>query len=118
MTLSVHAIHCESGDAFKEHALLKLSQLDEKYFGRGLNASVTLSKTEGKKFRTNIVFHSGPRDFQADAVSHNAHRSLEKASAKLAKQLRRMKARVRDDHRNRAKKQLDNALNESLVVQP
>lgn len=116
MTLSVHGIHCDLGDALKAHATEKLSTLNEKYFGRGLNASVTVSKTESKQFRVNILQHSGNRDFQADAVARDAHKALDLASAKLAKQMRRMKARVRDDHRNLEKRAIDRSLNESLIV--
>ncbi len=116
MTLSVHGVHCELGEALKLHATEKLSTLDEKYFGRGLDASVTLSKTESKQFRVNIVQHSANKTFQADAVSRDAHQALDSACTKLAKQMRRMKQRIRDDHHNRDKRRLDRDLNESLIV--
>ncbi len=116
MTLSLRGIHCDLGQALKDRATEKLTSLDEKYFGRGLNASVTISKTERKRFRVNIIQHTGNRDFQADAASRDAHRALDKACEKLAKQMRRTKQRVRDDHRNRDKRALDRSLNESLIV--
>ena len=116
MTLSVHGVHCDLGQAIKKHAEAKLASLDEKYFGRGLNASVTISKTEKKLFRTNIVYHTGNRDYQAEAVARDAHVALEKASNKLGKQLRRMKAKMRDNHHNREKLRLDETLNESLAA--
>lgn len=98
MTLTVHGVHCELGEALKIHAAEKLQALDEKYFGRGVNASVTFSKTEHKGFRANIITHVGTRTYQADATAKDAHKALDAAAGKLGKQMRREKARVRDSH--------------------
>lgn len=110
MTLSIHGNHCNLGEALKEHAVQKMQTISEKYFGRALDATVTFSKTENKGFRANIVNHVGNRVYQADAVGRNAHMALEIAADKLAKQLRRTKTRVRDDHHAREKAQLEQAV--------
>ncbi len=116
MTLSIHGNHCNLGDALKEHAVQKMQTLSEKYFGRSLDATVTFSKTENKGFRANIVNHVGNRVYQADAVGKTAHLALETAADKLAKQLRRSKTRVRDDHKNRQKEMLDSVLEETAFA--
>lgn len=116
MTLSIHGNHCDLGESLKAHATQKMQALAEKYFGRSLDASVTFSKTENKGFRANIVNHVGHRVYQADATGRTAHLALEAASDKLAKQLRRDKTRVRDDHKNRQKERLDNALEQGALA--
>ncbi len=98
MTLSVHGVHCDLGDALKTHVAEKLQTLDQKFFGRGLDATVTFSKTETKGFRANIVAHVGHKTYQADSAGKGAHQALDSAANLLAKQLRREKHRVRDSH--------------------
>ena len=98
MTLSVHGVHCDLGEALKTHVTEKLQSLDEKFFSRGLDATVTFSKTETKGFRANIVAHVGHKTYQADSAGKGAHQALDAAANLLAKQLRREKQRVRDSH--------------------
>lgn len=98
MTLSVHGVHCDLGEALKTHVSEKLGGIHEKFFGRNLEASVTFSKTETKGFRANIVTHVGHKMYQADATAKDAHMALDVAANKLAKQLRREKTRQRDSH--------------------
>lgn len=116
MTLTVHGVHCELGDALKAHVTEKLQTLDEKYFGRGVNASVTFSKTEHKGFRANIITHVGSRTYQADAIARDAHKALDAAASKLSKQLRRDKSRVRDGHGAKMKARLDELLDARSVT--
>ena len=116
MTLTVHGVHCELGEALKAHVTEKLQTLDEKFFGRGVNASVTFSKTEHKGFRANIITHIGSRTYQADATAKDAHRALDAAASKLTKQLRREKNRVRDGHGARMKARLDELIETRSVT--
>lgn len=98
MTLSVHGVHCDLGDALKTHVTEKLSSINEKFFGRDLDATVTFSKTQTKGFRANIVAHVGHKTYQADCAGKGAHQALDAAANLLAKQLRRDKHKVRDSH--------------------
>lgn len=98
MTLAVHGVHCDLGEALKVHVSEKLQAIHQKYFGRKLEASVTFSKTESRGFRANIVTHVGHKLYQADATAKDAHLALEGAANKLARQLSKDKARVRDSH--------------------
>lgn len=114
MTLQIHGKQCDLGNALKEHADETLRALDEKYFGLGVNATITFSKTEHKGFRANIVNHVGHKIYQADATGRNAHIALSNAADKLAKQLRRTKTRVRDDHHNREKSRIGDRVAEDV----
>ncbi|MAS86584.1 MAG: ribosomal subunit interface protein [Micavibrio sp.] len=99
MQYHIHGHHLNVGDALKTHIQDKMDGINEKYFNRGIEATVTLTKEGGSVYKTNIVLKGG-RDLivQADSDAHDPYGSFEEAAEKVAKQLRRYKRRIRDDH--------------------
>ena len=70
----------------------------EKYFGRADKADVVLSKRQGD-FYSEVHIHIGKElQFKATGLARNAYQSLDVALRALAKQLRRNKRRLREDH--------------------
>lgn len=101
MQLTIQGKQIELGKALKEHITEKLGDLHQKFFNHTTYASVILSR-EGHGhglIRAHISMRIG-RDIvvMADAVEGEAYLSFDVATAKIAKQLRRYKNRLRDHH--------------------
>lgn len=99
MQLSITGKQMDLGDALRTHISDKIEDINEKYFNRAIEAIVTLSP-EGSAFtKTHISIRIG-KDIMvmADAKDTDAYGSFDKASEKVAKQLRRYKKRLRDHH--------------------
>lgn len=91
--------HIDLGDALKTHMQDKIDSINEKYFNRGIEANITLTKDGGSLIKTHISMKGG-KDIiiQADSSAHDPYGSFEEAAEKVAKQLRRYKKRLRDNH--------------------
>lgn len=99
MQLSIHGKQMDLGDSLRAHIEDKLDELNQKYFNRAIEAIVTLAP-EGHAFvKTHISIRVG-KDIMvmSDAQDTDPYASFEKASEKVAKQLRRYKKRLRDHH--------------------
>tara|TARA_Y100001001_G_C8011727_1_gene309966 strand:+ start:867 stop:1466 length:600 start_codon:yes stop_codon:yes gene_type:complete len=99
MQYNIKGHHLDLGDALKTHIQDKLDQINEKYFNRGIEANVTLTKDGGSTYKTHISMKGG-KDIviQADSSAHDPYGAFEDAAEKVAKQLRRYKRRLRDHH--------------------
>lgn len=99
MQFQIQGHHLDIGDALKTHITDRLSAVNEKYFNRGVEATITLSKDGGSTIKTHITMKGG-RDIlvMADSVAHDPYASFDDAAEKIAKQLRRYKRRLRDHH--------------------
>ena len=99
MQLTVQGKQIDVGESLKTHVEEKLSDVNDKYFNRAIEATVTFSR-EGHAFiKTHISIHVG-KDIMvmSDAVETDPYVSFDEAAAKVAKQLRRYKKRLRDHH--------------------
>ncbi|MCB1530394.1 MAG: ribosome-associated translation inhibitor RaiA [Rhodospirillales bacterium] len=101
MQLSVHGKQMDVGDALREHVTGKLEDISQKYFNHATDANVTFSP-EGHGhgvIKTHISIRIG-KDIMVIASAEDAdpYASFDKASDKVAKQLRRYKKRLRDHH--------------------
>lgn len=101
MQLTVQGKQISLGNALKEHISEKMEDLNHKYFNHATFASVTLSR-EGHGhglIRAHITMRVGKNIVvMADAVEGEAYLSFDVAAAKIGKQLRRYKNRLRDHH--------------------
>lgn len=99
MQFNVQGHHIQVGDALKTHITDKLNSVNEKYFNRGVEANITLSKEGSSSIKTRITLQGG-RDIlvTADSMAHDPYASFDDAAEKIAKQLRRYKRRLRDHH--------------------
>lgn len=99
MQLSINGKQMDLGDALRSHITDKLEDINQKYFNRAIDATVTLAP-EGHAFtKTHVSIRVG-KDIMvmADAQDSDPYASFDKASEKVAKQLRRYKKRLRDHH--------------------
>lgn len=101
MELTIQGKQIELGKALKEHITEKLQDLHGKFFNHANYASVILSR-EGHGhglIRAHISMRIGKNIVvMADAVEGEAYLAFDVATAKIAKQLRRYKNRLRDHH--------------------
>ena len=99
MDLTVNGKQMNVGDALRTHVTEKLSDIDAKYFNRAFATVVTFAP-EGHAFvKTHISLKVG-KDIMvtATATEVDAYVSFDAAAAKIAKQLRKYKNRLRDHH--------------------
>ncbi len=93
-------LHVDSSDALKDRALDKLEKIDN-FEHKPMEVHIIVSRfREDCLIEINVL--EGRRKFQATGVSHDFYKSLDKAAAKLKKQLskgkRRMKQHKHFDH--------------------
>lgn len=99
MQLTVQGKQMDLGDSLRTHVSDKLEDINSKYFGRAVDATVTFSP-EGHAFtRTHISIRIG-KDIMviSDATEPDPYISFDRAADKVAKQLRRYKRKLRDHH--------------------
>lgn len=98
MDIRVSGHQVETGVALQEHAADRLGDIVEKYFDRALSSHVTFGKA-ASAFRCDIVTHvTQGTILKAQGEAHDAHVALDNAAAKIEKQLRRYKRRLKDRH--------------------
>ncbi len=95
MEISIKGKHVDVGVSLRSHAEDNLNANVKKYFDRALDATVIFSR-EARLFRADISVHVG-RDMlmQGSASADDAYAAFDGALARIAKQLRRYKSRLR-----------------------
>jgi ribosomal subunit interface protein len=101
MQVSVSGKQIQIGDALTTHAEDRLSDSVGKYFEQAIDATVVFSPDgKGKQVRAVISVHVGRNiQMQGRASGGDAYGAFDSALARIAKQLRRYKRRIRDHHR-------------------
>ncbi|WP_416833161.1 MAG: ribosome hibernation-promoting factor, HPF/YfiA family [Erythrobacter sp.] len=99
MEIRVSGHQMETGAALQEHAAERLGGIVEKFFDRAISSQVTFGKGPGGAFTCDIVTHvSQGTIIKAQGSAHDAHHALDESAAKIEKQLRRYKRRLKDRH--------------------
>lgn len=99
MDIRVSGHQIETGAALQEHVTDRLTAIVDKYFNRALSSHVTFGKAPAGAFSCDIVTHvMQGLILKAHGVAQDAHQALDQAAAKIDKQLRRYKRRLRDRH--------------------
>lgn len=99
MQLSVQGKQINVGDALRTHVDEKLNDINAKYFNRAIDATVIFSREGEGFFKTHISIRVGRNILiQGDAVEADIYMAFDLAAAKVAKQLRRYKNRLRNHH--------------------
>ena len=99
MDIRVSGHQMDTGEALQTYVSDKLENMVDKYFSRALSSHVTFGKSSGNAFTSDIVTHVNKGlILKAHAEAHDVHQSFDQAMAKLDKQLRRYKRRVKDHH--------------------
>lgn len=103
MDIRVSGHQVETGAALQDHASDRLNAIVEKYFGRAISSHVTLGKAPAGAFSCDIVTHvMQGLTVKGRAEAHDAHQAVDHAAAKIEKQLRRYKRRLKDRHEQAA----------------
>ena len=99
MDVNVQGKQMDVGDALRGYIQDKIEEIDEKYFNRGIDATVTVMPEGASFYKTHISLRGG-KDIliQAYATSKDVYASFDEAADKMAKQLRRYKKKLRDHH--------------------
>ncbi|MDZ4791089.1 MAG: ribosome-associated translation inhibitor RaiA [Hyphomicrobiales bacterium] len=98
MTITVTGKNLDLGDALRDYVLDRVDQAVEKYFNRPVSGQILVEKSHGE-FSTScsLHLHSG-FDVQTSGSAADAYASVDVASAKLEKQLRRYKRHLKNHH--------------------
>ena len=100
MQLSVQGKQIDVGDALRTHVQEKLEDLNQKYFNRAIDSTVQFSREGHGFFKSHISIRIGKNILiQGEAVESDIYLAFDVSSAKVAKQLRRYKNRLRNHHR-------------------
>ena len=103
MDIRVSGHQIETGEALQAHAQERLTAVVDKYFPRALSSSVTFNRAPAAAFRCDIVTHvMQGLVLKAQGQAHDAHFAFDDAVAKIDKQLRRYKRRIKDRHEQAA----------------
>ena len=103
MDIVVSGHQMETGAALQEHASDRLNAIIEKYFTRAQASTVTFGKAPANAFDCNIVLHvNNGLILKSNGRAQDAHLALDEAAAKIEKQLRRYKRRLKDRHEQAA----------------
>jgi ribosomal subunit interface protein len=98
MQLTMTGKQINIGDALRLHIETSLSSILEKYFKTAIEAYVVVSK-EAHLTTAEVSIHIGRGIVvNAHAAAPEAHPAFDAAAERLAKQLRRYKRRLRDQH--------------------
>lgn len=85
-------------DHLQEHIRASVEQLAAKFFARSTEGTVTLSQ-EGQRIRVDCTLHAGHGvNLQSHAEAEESAPAFELAAARLEKQLRRYKRRIKNHH--------------------
>lgn len=98
MQIQIKGKQIDLGDALREHVADRLDDAVVKYFGDAIDASVTLASDAGQ-IRADCAVHVGHDIFvKSHAMDHDPYKAFDDAAARIEKQLRRYKRRLRDHH--------------------
>lgn len=99
MQVTVKGKQVDVGDALRTHVTDNLTNAVSKYFGRPIEATLTLSR-EAHLFRADIIVHvSRNLVVQAQANANDPYPACDAAIEHVAKRIRRYKRRIKDHHR-------------------
>ncbi|ARU16986.1 ribosome hibernation-promoting factor, HPF/YfiA family [Croceicoccus marinus] len=112
MDIRVSGHQVETGAALQEHAAERLTGIVDKYFNRAISSQVTLGRGPHDSFTADIVTHvMQGLILKGHGKARDAHQAVDQAVAKIEKQLRRYKRRLKDRH-----SQADHALREESAA--
>ncbi len=100
MQLTVQGKQIDVGDALRTHVQEKLDDINAKYFNRAIDANVHFNREGQGFFRAHIAIRVGKNiQIMGEAIENDIYLAFDVAAAKVAKQLRRYKNRLRSHHR-------------------
>ncbi len=102
MRYQISGRQIDVGDALKTHVETELGSVVDKYAERPTDAQVVFSRDAYEFVCESIVHLSTGLTAQARGQASEIYAAFDKSAAKMEKQLRRYKRRLKDHHRDRA----------------
>lgn len=102
MQFQITGKQIDIGNALQTHVSEELDAILEKYAGRPTDAQIVFSKSGSEHLCEGTVHLSTGLTVQANGKAHEIYASFDSMSAKMDKQLRRYKRRLKDHHQKRA----------------
>lgn len=100
MQLTVQGKQINVGDALRTHVQEKLEDINAKYFNRAIDANVHFAREGEGFYKSHIAIRVGKNiQIMGDAIENDIYLAFDVSAAKVAKQLRRYKNRLRNHHR-------------------
>jgi ribosome hibernation promoting factor len=97
MEINVTFRHAESSKVLRDHIQDKINRLS-KYFIKPTNAHVILN-VEGTRHVAEISFSENHSLFNARVLSHDMYLSVDRALAKIERQLKKYKEKIKGHHK-------------------
>ncbi len=104
MKINVSGQHMELGDALRSHIEDTIQKNVTKYFENAVNANISMSKDRHHLFSAEIVVNEGTGTgvvIKGNAQDADAYRCFDTAVAKIEKQLRRYKSRIKEHQKDK-----------------
>jgi ribosomal subunit interface protein len=117
MQLDISGRHVNLGDSFRTHAETRLQDNIHKYIDRVNHIEVVVSKEAGK-FRVDIHGNTGTHSglvVKSTGHGDDVYGAFDEAAARVEKQLRRYKRRLKDHH---ASERVEPFVAKKYVLQP
>ena len=102
MRYQISGKQMDVGEALQTHVKVELGESVAKYAERPTDAHIIFSKSANEYVCESIVHLSTGLTAQAKAHAHEIYAAFDQCCAKMEKQLRRYKRRLKDHHRDRA----------------
>ena len=102
MRYQISGKQIDIGEALQTHVRTELDEMVAKYPGRPTDAMIVFSKIAHEYCCEAVVHLSTGLTTQAKAQATEIYAAFDAATAKMEKQLRRYKRRLKDHHRDRA----------------
>ncbi|MBT3392477.1 MAG: ribosome-associated translation inhibitor RaiA [Elusimicrobiaceae bacterium] len=102
MKIQISARHVQLTKGLKDHSELRVKKL-EHYFDHIAWAQVILTVEKKAKHKAEIIIHAAKQTFSASAISTDMYASIDLASTKIEKQLKKLKDKLKDKHIHREK---------------
>lgn len=109
MQVTVSGKHIDVGQSLRDRVEDQLIEVITKYFEHAISADVVFSKSR-HLFRVDIIVNEGTGTntyIKGSAEEDDIYLCFEKATEKMEKQLRRYKRRIKNHHKQRFGKSLD-----------
>ena len=116
MKITIEGKQIDLGDALRERAEDRLVEAVGKYFGDGIDGSITFSRN-GQMIQADCAVHIGHDIFlKSQGSDSDAHGAFDRAAERIEKQLRRYKRRLKDHHARQKQDGLANLMAQDYTL--
>lgn len=116
MKITIEGKQIDLGDALRQRAEDRIVDAVGKYFGDGIDGSITFSRN-GQMIQADCAVHIGHDIFlKSQGSDGDAHGAFDLAAERIEKQLRRYKRRLKDHHARQKQDGLANLMAQDYTL--